>query len=69
MNCLKFKNLLLLLFVIILCSCSSGYKRKYKVRKVKFIKTEYSKIVGWKYDSHIISLNTFSNSLQENPQD
>ncbi|MFK7760773.1 MAG: murein transglycosylase A [Candidatus Midichloriaceae bacterium] len=65
MNCLKFKNLVLLLFVIILCSCSSGYKRKYKVRKVKFIKTEYNKIVGWKYDSHIISLNTFSNSCKK----
>ena len=64
MKCLKFKNLFLLFLVIILCSCSSNYERKCKVRKVKFIKTEYSKIVGWKYDSHLTSLNAFSNSCK-----
>jgi membrane-bound lytic murein transglycosylase A len=65
MKCLKFKNILLLIFLIILCSCSSDYKRKYKVREAKFVKTEYSKIVGWKYDTHLISLNTFANSCKQ----
>ena len=59
------KNLILLIFIIALSSCSGTKKRKYKVRKVKFFKTEYSKLVGWKYDNHLISLKTFSNSCQK----
>ena len=59
------KNLILLIFIIALSSCSGTKKRKYKVRKVKFFKTEYSKLVGWKYDNHLINLKTFSNSCQK----
>ena len=47
------------------CSCSNDYKRKYQVRKVQFTKTEYSKIVGWQYDRHLVSLNTFANSCKQ----
>ena len=57
-------TLLLILLTFFLCSCSASKKRIHKVRKVKFIKTEYSKIIGWHYDNHLSSLKTFKNSCR-----
>jgi membrane-bound lytic murein transglycosylase A len=39
-------------------------KRKYKVREARFVKTTYSEILGWQYDNHLVSLNTFANSCK-----
>ncbi len=65
MRILSFRTFVLSLIIILICSCSGTKKRKYKVRKVKFIKTEYSKIIGWNYDNHLVSLKTFANSCNE----
>jgi membrane-bound lytic murein transglycosylase A len=56
---------IILLTLLVLCSCSHSYERRHKIRKVNFIRSNFSDIYGWHYDNHLASLKALSRSCEK----
>ena len=61
---IKLQRILLFFILLVVCSCSGVKKRKYQIREARFTKTQYSQILGWDYDNHLVTLEAFANSCQ-----